>query len=67
MQQERKAILEGEMETEFMTEKEILPYPFGSPRDILTALFRHKIKILIVFIAIFPGRGILDLFSAHSL
>ncbi len=41
------------METEFMTEKEILPYPFGSPRDILTALFRHKLKILIVFIAIF--------------
>ena len=41
------------METEFMTEKEILPYPFGSPRDILTALFKHKLKILIVFIAIF--------------
>jgi uncharacterized protein involved in exopolysaccharide biosynthesis len=41
------------METEFMTEKELLPYPFGSPRDILTALFRHKLKILIVFVAIF--------------
>ena len=41
------------METEFRTEKELLPYPFGSPRDILTALFRHKLKILIVFIAIF--------------
>jgi uncharacterized protein involved in exopolysaccharide biosynthesis len=43
------------METEAMTEKELLPYPFGSPRDILTALFRHKLKILIVFIAIFLG------------
>jgi len=41
------------METEFMTEKELLPYPFGSPRDILTALFRHKLKIVIVFISIF--------------
>lgn len=38
------------METEFTTEKELLPYPFGSPRDILTAIFRQKIKILIVFI-----------------
>jgi uncharacterized protein involved in exopolysaccharide biosynthesis len=41
------------METEFLSEKELLPYPFGSARDILTALFRHKIKIIIVFIAIF--------------
>lgn len=41
------------METEFTTEKELLPYPFGSPRDILTAIFRQKIKILIVFIIIF--------------
>jgi len=41
------------METEFAAEKELLPYPFGSPRDILTALFRQKLKILIVFMAIF--------------
>jgi len=41
------------METEVAVEKEVLPYPFGSPRDILTALFRQKLKILIVFIAIF--------------
>jgi len=41
------------VETEGVAEKELLPYPFGSPRDILTALFRQKIKILIVFIAIF--------------
>jgi len=53
VQQEAKEILEGEMQTEAMTEKELLPYPFGSPRDILTALFRHKLKILIVFVAIF--------------
>ena len=35
-----------------MAEKELLPYPFGSPRDILTAFFRQKLKILIVFILI---------------
>ena len=40
------------METEVMTEREVLPYPFGSARDILTALFRHKLKIVVVFIAI---------------
>jgi len=53
VQQEAKEILEGQLETEFTTENELLPYPFGSPRDILTALFRQKIKILIVFITIF--------------
>ncbi len=41
------------METEVAAAKELLPYPFGSPRDILTALFRQKLKILIGFIAIF--------------
>ncbi len=41
------------MEADIFIEKELLPYPFGSPRDILTAFFRQKIKILIVFIAIF--------------
>jgi len=41
------------METEAISENELLPYPFGSPRDILTAFFRQKLKILIVFIAIF--------------
>lgn len=45
------------METEVLLEKELLPYPFGSPRDILTALFRQKIKILIVFMAIFLAVG----------
>ena len=40
------------MQTEDIFDKELLPYPFGSPRDILTALFRQKLKILIVFLAI---------------
>jgi uncharacterized protein involved in exopolysaccharide biosynthesis len=40
------------MQTEAMAEKELLPYPFGSLRDILTGIFRHKRKILIAFIAI---------------
>ena len=38
------------MEIESLIEKETLPYPFGSPRDIVTALFRQKVKILIIFI-----------------
>lgn len=29
------------------------PYPLGSLRDILTALFKHKIKILAVFLVVF--------------
>ncbi len=41
------------METEVTVEKELLPYPFGSPRDTLTAFFRQKIKILIMFIVMF--------------
>jgi len=41
------------MGTELTVERELLPYPLGSPRDILTALFKHQLKILIVFIAIF--------------
>jgi len=43
----------AEVEAEIVMEKESLPYPFGSPRDILTAFFRQKLKILIAFIAIF--------------
>jgi uncharacterized protein involved in exopolysaccharide biosynthesis len=29
------------------------PYPLGSVRDILTALFKHKTKIIIVFLLVF--------------
>ncbi len=43
------------MQTEDFPERELLPYPFGSPRDILTALFRQKIKILIVFLGVLLG------------
>ena len=43
------------METEVAAEKELLPYPFGSPRDILTALFRQKNKIFLIFIVAFVG------------
>ncbi len=57
MQQERKAILEGAMETEVLFEKETLPYPLGSPRDFLTALFRQKKTIFLTFIVLFIGAG----------
>ncbi len=40
------------METESIIEKEVLPYPFGSARDIVTAFFRQKIKILIIFVVV---------------
>ena len=43
------------METEAMTEKELLPYPFGSPRDVLTALFRQKNIIFWIFIVTLIG------------
>ena len=43
------------MQTEDFSERELLPYPFGSPRDILTAVFRQKIKILIVFLGVLLG------------
>ena len=43
------------METEAMTEKELLPYPFGSPRDVLTALFRQKKIIFWIFIVTLIG------------
>jgi uncharacterized protein involved in exopolysaccharide biosynthesis len=43
------------METEIVDEKEVLPYPLGSPRDILTALFRQKNKIILLFIATVVG------------
>lgn len=32
-----------------------LPYPLGNIRDILTAIFKHKIKIFVVFILVFGG------------
>ncbi len=59
------------MAAEVVVEKDLLPYPFGSPRDILTALFRQKLKILLVFIAIFSGITAWvytqpTLFSAHA-
>ena len=57
MQLEAKEILVGKMRTEIMTEamaeSEVLPYPLGSIRDILTALFKHKIKIIAVFLLVF--------------
>jgi uncharacterized protein involved in exopolysaccharide biosynthesis len=43
------------METEIVDEKELLPYPLGSPRDILTALFRQKNKIILIFLATVVG------------
>jgi uncharacterized protein involved in exopolysaccharide biosynthesis len=43
------------MQTEAMTESEGLPYPFGSARDILTALFRQKYVILVVSLVFFAG------------
>ena len=43
------------MQTEAMAESEGLPYPLGSARDILTALFRQKYIILGVFLVIFAG------------
>ena len=43
------------METEVLFEKETLPYPLGSPRDFLTALFRQKKTIFLTFIVLFVG------------
>ncbi|GJL56960.1 MAG: hypothetical protein NPIRA02_40920 [Nitrospirales bacterium] len=43
------------METDLRTELVKLPYPLGSIRDILTALFKHKIKIIVVFTALCLG------------
>ncbi|MEX2493180.1 MAG: hypothetical protein WD425_15615 [Nitrospirales bacterium] len=59
------------MATESLFERELLPYPFGSARDILTALFRHKLKIVIVFIAIFLAAALWiysedTLYDAHA-
>ena len=51
------------METEAMVEREGLPYPFGNARDILTALFKQKYVILMVFILIFSGVGAWVYFS----
>lgn len=42
------------METETI-DKEVLPYPLGSPRDIMTALFRQKYKISLIFTVILIG------------
>ncbi|WP_447968798.1 GumC family protein [Nitrospira sp. M1] len=41
------------MEDEAITEAERLPYPLGSLRDILTTLFKHKVKILVAFSVVF--------------
>lgn len=53
MQQEAKEILGGKMQTEAIAESEGLPYPFGSIRDILTAIFKHKNIIITVFLLVF--------------
>ncbi|MCA9481028.1 MAG: hypothetical protein KC545_11810, partial [Nitrospira sp.] len=31
---------------------EVLPYPFGSFRDILTALFKQKVKCLVIMLIV---------------
>jgi uncharacterized protein involved in exopolysaccharide biosynthesis len=41
------------MEPEVYAADEGLPYPLGSLRDILTALFKHKTKVLTVFLLVF--------------
>ncbi|GJL65254.1 MAG: hypothetical protein NPIRA05_02250 [Nitrospirales bacterium] len=41
--------------TEVTTEAELLPYPVGSIRDILIAVFKHKIMIVVAFTVIFLG------------
>lgn len=41
------------MEIESSVGEDGFPYPLGSIRDILTALFKHKIKILLVFLLVF--------------
>ena len=43
------------METEERAEEELLPYPFGSPRDILTAFFKQKNIIFVTFLVTFLG------------
>ena len=53
MQQEAKEILGWEMQIEAIAESEGLPYPLGSIRDILTALFKHKTKIIVIFLLVF--------------
>ena len=54
MERQQAKRLEGEaVEADILMEKEVLPYPFGSPRDILTAFFRQKLKIFIIFVGIF--------------
>ncbi|MCA9500221.1 MAG: GumC family protein [Nitrospira sp.] len=41
------------METEYSEAGDGFPYPLGSVRDILTALFKHKTKIITVFFLVF--------------
>ncbi|MEO8325224.1 MAG: GumC family protein [Nitrospirota bacterium] len=41
------------MEPEVYAAEEGLPYPLGSVRDVLTALFKHKSKVMTVFLLIF--------------
>ena len=43
------------METEERIEEDLLPYPFGSPRDILTAFFKQKKLILLISLVAFCG------------
>ncbi|MGD9851744.1 MAG: GumC family protein [Nitrospirales bacterium] len=46
------------METEHSFLGEALPYPFGSFRDILTALFKHRWKCVIAFCVVLGGMAI---------
>ena len=41
------------MDTENSFMGEVLPYPFGSFRDILTALFKQKVKCLVIMLIVF--------------
>ncbi|WP_447964802.1 GumC family protein [Nitrospira sp. Ecomares 2.1] len=41
------------MEPEYSEAGDGFPYPLGSVRDILTAIFKHKTKIITVFLLIF--------------
>jgi uncharacterized protein involved in exopolysaccharide biosynthesis len=47
-------------------EQSYQPFDYSSARDVLTILFKHKFKILVVFLAIFIGATILS-FQTHPL
>lgn len=41
------------MESDVSNMEEVVPYPFGNLRDILTAIFKQKIKIITIFVLMF--------------